>query len=173
MFLQYLVQMLIRVARPDDLAEIVEIYNATVPDRRATADLEPVSETERRAWFERHTPGRRPLWIAGENPIQGWLSLEDFYGRPAYEGTAEVSVYVRADRRHGGLGRALLAHALEQAPALGLSALLAFVFAHNESSIGLFRSAGFERWGLLPAVARLDRLDADLVILGRRVPPPA
>ena len=160
----------IRDARLADLDAIAEIYNSSIPSRTATADLEPVSAAARRPWFDRHTPARRPLWVlerAGR--IDGWLSFEDFVGRAAYAATAELSVYVRADRRRRGTGEALLAHALAHAPALGLETLLAVVFAHNDASVGLFERHGFERWGLLPRVARLDGRDASVLILGRRV----
>jgi phosphinothricin acetyltransferase len=43
---------MIRDALPADLAQVVAIYNASIPGRMATADLAPVSVAERRAWFE-------------------------------------------------------------------------------------------------------------------------
>ena len=40
-----------RDARAADLPRIVEIYNASIPARLATGDLEPVSIESRKAWF--------------------------------------------------------------------------------------------------------------------------
>ncbi len=71
--------------------------------------------------------------------------------------------------RRRGVGQALLEQALERSPALALTALLGFIFGHNESSIELFQCAGFDRWGLLPRVARVDGTERDIVILGRHV----
>lgn len=160
----------IRHAREADLAAIVAIYNEAVPGRRATADTEPVSVASRLPWFAEHSPARRPLWVSERaGAIVGWLSFQSFYGRPAYAATAEVSVYVSAAAQRGGVGRLLLARAIERAPDLGLATLLAFVFGHNEPSLTLFELHGFERWGRLPRVARLDCVERDLVILGRRV----
>jgi phosphinothricin acetyltransferase len=160
----------IRDAREADLARIVSIYNEAIPDRRATADTEPVSPESRAPWFREHTPERRPLWVAErDGVIVGWLSLQSFYGRPAYAATAEVSVYVSAAAQRGGVARQLLARAIERAPGLGLATLVAFVFGHNEPSIRLFEAHGFARWGHLPRVARLEGNEADLLILGRRV----
>jgi L-amino acid N-acyltransferase YncA len=160
----------IRDALVEDLAAVVEIYNATIPARESTADLEPVTVSQREAWFLTHTPERRPLWVLEQGgEVTAWLSFRDFYGRPAYAATAELAVYVRADRRGQGLGRHLLERALQRAPALGMTTLLAFVFAHNTASVALFRAVGFAPWGTLPAVARLGDLVADLLILGRRV----
>jgi L-amino acid N-acyltransferase YncA len=163
--------MLIRHARDADLPAIIAIYNAAIPGRLATADTEPVSLESRRPWFREHTAERRPLWVAEvDGQVRGWLGLQSFYGRPAYARTAEVSVYVSPDGRRGGIGRALLEHAIERAPDLGLTTLLGFIFGHNAPSLELFRRVGFAQWGELPRVAVLDGVERDLVILGRRLP---
>ena len=160
----------IRHARPHDLPEIVAIYNASIPGRMATADLTPVSVAERQRWFADFDPARRPIWVAcdddAETPL-AWLSLRSFYGRPAYDETVEVGLYTAPTARRRGFGRRLVQHALQAAPALRISTLLAFTFAHNLPSLALFRAAGFADWGTLPGVAILDGVRRDLVILGR------
>jgi L-amino acid N-acyltransferase YncA len=162
--------MTIRDATEDDLPAIVAIYNASVPGRTATADTEPVSIADRRNWFRAHHPDRRPLWVAIEDEVvAGWLSFQSFYGRPAYHATAEISVYIARGRQRKGIGRELLAKAIERAPLLGLKTLLGFVFGHNEASLHLFENYGFQRWGVLPRVAELDGVERDLIILGRRI----
>ena len=95
--------------------------------------------------------------------------MQSFYGRPADHATAELSVYVAREHRRHGLARRLVGHVLRRAPALGLSTLLGFVFAHNEPSLRLLEAFGFERWGLLPRVAELDGVERDLAIIGRRI----
>jgi L-amino acid N-acyltransferase YncA len=162
----------IRHATPDDLADIVEIYNASIPGRMATADLVPVKVEDRRAWFDEFSPGRRPLWVdcdPATGEVRAWLSVRSFYGRPAYEATVEVGVYTAPAAQRRGCARNLLAHALAAAPSLGIETLLAFVFGHNLASLRLFEAAGFRRWGVLPGVAKLDGIGRDLVILGRPV----
>ena len=159
----------IRHAREADLPEIVAIYNASIPGRMATADLAPVSVADRRQWFSDFDPARRPIWVScddgGDRPL-AWLSLRSFYGRPAYDGTVEVGLYTAPEAQRHGHGRALLEHALRAAPALRITTLLAFTFAHNTPSLTLFRRAGFADWGLLPKVAKLEDVRRDLVILG-------
>jgi L-amino acid N-acyltransferase YncA len=162
--------LVVRDAHERDLPRIVVIYNEAIPGRRATADTEPVGVDSRVGWFREHTPERRPLWVAERSGvIVGWLSFQSFYGRPAYAATAEVSVYVSGSVQRGGIGRALLTRAIDNAPSLGLASLVAFVFGHNEPSLALFERHGFDRWGHLPRVARLDGVERDLLILGRRV----
>jgi len=162
--------MLHRAAHRSDLSQIVEIYNATIPTRMVTADIESVSVESRVRWFEEHTPAFRPLWVVdAEGRIAAWLSFSSFYGRPAYNKTAELSVYVHQAFRRRGLGTYLLKQAVAEAPALGMNTLMGFIFAHNAPSLRLFAEHGFSRWGELPRIAELDGVERDVVIVGRRV----
>lgn len=164
--------MRLRDAAESDLPAIVEIYNATIPSRMVTAELQPVSVADRLPWFREHTPDEHPIWIwEADARVAGWLSFSRFITRCAYRGTAEVSVYVQEDFRRRGIAAHLLAAALARGPALGFSAFLALIFAHNEPSLRLFARFDFEKWGHLPRVAQLDGIERDLVILGRHLPP--
>jgi L-amino acid N-acyltransferase YncA len=160
----------IRDATEADLPAIVGIYNAAIPGRMATADTRPVSVESRLPWFREHDPARRPLWVAvADASIAGWLSFQSFYGRPAYHATAEVSVYVASSHQRRGIGRVLLEQAMAESPRLEVKTLLGFIFGHNEPSLALFESFGFERWAALPRVAQLDGVERDLLILGLRL----
>lgn len=160
--------MTIRDAVESDLPAIVDIYNATVPTRMVTAELEPTTVEARLPWFHGHTPDRHPFWVLEiDGQIAGWLSVQSFLPRCAYRGTVEVSVYVNEKFRRRGVARALLEQAIVRAPSLGINALIGHIFAHNEPSLKLFEGLGFQRWGLLPAIARLDDRARDLVVVGR------
>jgi len=162
--------MTIRDAREADLPAIVAIYNSIIPGRMVTADLTPVTVADRRPWLQGHDPARRPVWVAEDSAgVVGWLSFDTFYPRAAYDGTAMIAIYVDEARRRGGLGQILLDRAIAAAPGLGLHTLLGYIFAHNEPSLRFFAKNGFPRWAHLPRVARLDGIDRDLVILGRRL----
>jgi len=159
-----------RPAALDDLPRIVAIYNATIPSRMVTADLEPVTPTQRLPWFEAHVPGHRPLWVVErDGQVAAWLSYSSFYGRPAYDRTAELSVYVDEAHRRAGLGTYLVGEAISYAPTIGVDRLLGFIFGHNLPSLTLFERFGFQRWATLPGVARLDGADRDLVIVGLKL----
>jgi len=161
----------IRHAVPGDLPAVVDIYNASIPGRLATADTAPVTVAQREEWFRAFSPEARPLWICeADGQVAGWLGLRSFYGRPAYHRTVESAVYVSPRQQRRGIARALLDHALQGAPGLGIANVLAFVFAHNTPSVALFESRGFGRWGLLPRVCELDGAEKDLLILGLRLP---
>lgn len=164
---------LFRDAVEADLPAIVAIYNSTIAGRGVTADLEPVSVESRLGWFKVHDAARRPLWVAeADGEVIGWLSFSDFYGRPAYGSSVEVSIYLAEAARGRGLGRTFLEKAIASGPAYGVKTLLGFIFGHNEPSLRLFERFGFARWGTLPRVASLDGVERDLVIVGLRIDEP-
>jgi L-amino acid N-acyltransferase YncA len=163
--------MTIRDAVESDLPAIVEIYNATVPTRMVTAELEPTTVEARLSWFREHSPEQYPFWVAESGGrVIGWLDFKKFLPRCAYRGTAEISVYVHKKSRRRGVGQRLLEQAIARAPSLRITALVGLIFGHNEPSLKLFERLGFERWGFLPRVAQLDGMDCDLVMMGRHCP---
>ena len=108
----------IRNATLDDLPAIVAIYNSTIASRMVTADLDSVTLESRLPWFHAHGPDSRPLWVVeqpegdgldGARRVIAWLSFSDFYGRPAYARTAELSIYLDERARGRGLGGQLVA----------------------------------------------------------------
>jgi L-amino acid N-acyltransferase YncA len=160
-----------RNATQNDLNRVVEIYNSTIASRMVTADTEPVTVESRQKWFDEHDPQKRPLWIIENTDGKsiGWVSFQSFYGRPAYDATVEISIYLDAKERGKGLGKEILNSCIEKAKKIGIKTLLGFIFSHNTPSLKLFRHAGFEEWGHLPNIAVLDGEEKGLSILGKRI----
>jgi L-amino acid N-acyltransferase YncA len=160
-----------RDAVQKDLPVIVAIYNSTIEGRMVTADLTPVSVESKQQWFDEHSSGKHPLWIVEDEneTIVGWVSFQAFYGRPAYDATAEISIYLEPLERGKGYGKKILQHAIQEAPSFGITTLLGFIFAHNEPSLELFYKMGFEEWGNLKNIANLDGVARSLKILGKRL----
>ena len=161
----------IRDALKQDLVQIVEIYNSNIPSHLATADIKPITVESRLQWFADHSPQQYPLWVVeNENKqIIGWLGFQCFYGRIAYQKTAELSIYIHLDYQQQGIGKQLLEKAIEEGSKLGLKVLLGFIFAHNKASLKLFTKYDFTEWGYLPQVAELGEVERDLVIMGRKI----
>jgi L-amino acid N-acyltransferase YncA/predicted O-methyltransferase YrrM len=167
------VNLILRDAVEADLSAIIEIYNATVPTRMVTAELEPTTVEARLPWFREHSPHEYPFWVAEqEGRVIGWLDFKKFLPRCAYRGTAEISVYVDEQFRRRGVGQRLLEEAIARAPSLGITALVGLIFGHNEPSLKLFQRFGFERWGFFPGVAQLDGVKRHLVVVGLHCPAP-
>ncbi len=163
--------MIIRDALDSDLPAIIDIYNATVPTRMVTAELEPTTVEARLPWFREHSPDEHPFWVAeSDGRVIGWLDFKKFLPRCAYRGTAEISVYVDEKFRRRGVAHRLLEESIARSPSLGITAIVGLIFGHNQPSLKLFERLGFQRWGLLPGIARLDGLERDLVVMGRHCP---
>ena len=158
-------------ALPQHLELINRIYNESIPAGLATADTEPLPIAAREEWYQAHQKSQRPVWMICNETAQmvGWISLSNFYGRPAYRNTAEVSMYIASEHQGKGYGKLALNHLISLAPELGVSNLLGFIFAHNEPSIKLFTGAGFEEWGHLPEIAHMPQGNRTLIILGKKV----
>lgn len=158
-----------RKAKIEELPTIVHIYNEIIPSRLATADLEPVSVADRTPWFHSFTK-THPLWVISndDDKIIGWVGLEPFYGRAAFEYTAEISIYIDEKGRHQGVGSNAIKFVESQVHNLRITAIVAYIFGHNKPSLGLFKKFGYQEWGKMPRVAELDGVQRDLVVMGKR-----
>lgn len=158
-------------ALPQDLELINRMYNESIPAGLATADTEPLPFADREEWYAAHQKSNRPVWMMQNetDDTVGWMSLSNFYGRPAYRNTAEVSMYLATEHQGKGYGKMALNQLIGMAPELGVANLLGFIFAHNEPSLRLFAGAGFEEWGRLPEIAHMPQGKRTLVILGKKL----
>ncbi len=157
-------------AKQEDLEKIVSTYNSTIASRLVTADLENVSVESKKDWFNAHSINKRPLWIVLVNDkYAGWMSFNSFYGRPAYDGTVEVSIYLEEFAIGKGLGKQCLQKAIDASASLHIITLLGFIFDHNEPSLQLFYKMGFEKWAHLPKIANMIDAERGLIIVGKRI----
>jgi len=136
--------MQIRLATPDDLPGILEIYNDAVLNTTATYDYEPRTMEHRRAWFEDHVKTNYPVFVAVDpaGRVVGWSSLSRYHDRMGYRFTCENSVYVAADRRGQGIGKLLLAPLIEAARERKFRAIIAAIDAANPVSILIKNAEG-------------------------------
>jgi len=166
--------MRIRGAAPDDLEAINEIYNREVHESIATFDTDPMTMEARRAWLAAHATARHPAVVADDDgTVIGWACSSPWSPRCAYARAAEVSVYVHADHRGRGVGRALLEALIERGRAAGLGVLLARVAGPAEGpSMALHRAVGFNQFATMRRVGEkfgqiLDVQLLDLHLDGR------
>ncbi len=167
--------MLVRDATEADLPAIVDIYNQSIPAGWSTADTRPIAVADRVEWFRRFDPARRPIWVAEvDGSVVAVSYLSSFYGgRPAYDATAEVSLYVATAYQRRGIGRRLKRWVIEQCPRLGVTTLLSMHFDHNEATRRINDSLGFRRMGHLTEIAVVQGHERGLVISALRIPPPS
>jgi L-amino acid N-acyltransferase YncA len=162
----------IRNAAEADLPIIVDIYNQSIPGGWSTADTKLIRVEDRVEWFRRFDPAKRPIWVAEmDGNVVAWVSLTSFYhDRPAYNATAEVSLYVATAYHHRGIGRFLKQWAIEQCPRLGVTTLLSMHFDHNVATRRINASLGFEQCGHLRNVAIVQGQKRGLIISALKIP---
>ena len=164
--------LMIREACEADLPAIVAIYNASIPGGWSTADTRPIAVADRIAWFRAFDPRRRPIWVADlHGQVVATTYLTSFYqGRPAYDATAEISVYVAPEMQRRGIGRLLKQWVISQCPRLGITTLLSFYFDHNQATRRLNAELGFETVGHLRDIALVQGQSRGLLIAALRIP---
>jgi L-amino acid N-acyltransferase YncA len=163
----------IRNAVEADLPAIVDIYNQSIPAGRSTADTRPITVAERVEWFCKFDSAKRPIWVAEvDGQVVGVTYLSSFYGgRPAYDATAEISVYLATTAQGRGLGRRLKEFVIGECPKLGVTTLLSMHFDHNDATRRINESLGFQPMGHLTEIAVVQGEKRGLVISGLRIPP--
>ncbi|HEX2196134.1 MAG TPA: GNAT family N-acetyltransferase [Actinomycetota bacterium] len=137
----------IRAATGDDAEAILEIYAPEVLSSVATFELEPPGVDEMRRRIERVTERYPWLVFEREGRVGGYAYAAEYHPRPAYDWSCEVSVYVGADARGTGAGRALLEELLARLEGAGFVNAMARIALPNDASVRLFESFGFERTG--------------------------
>lgn len=162
----------VRDAGEADLPAIVAIYNQSIASGRSTADLQPISVESRRAWFAAFNPSRRPIWVAHDGEqVVACIYLSSFYGgRPAYDKTAEVSLYIDQNYQGCGVGTWLMTQMIAQCPRLGVTTLLGMHFDHNEATVRLNQKFGFQIAGHLSEIAEIGGQKCGLLISVLRIP---
>lgn len=162
----------IRDATEADLPAIVNIYNQSIPGGWSTADTQPITVADRVEWFRKFDPNKRPIWVAEvHGSVVATAYLSSFYaGRPAYDATAEVSVYIATAYHRQGIGRRLKQWVIEQCPRLGVTTLLSMHFDHNHATRRINESLGFQQLGHLAEIALVQGHKRGLVISALRIP---
>jgi phosphinothricin acetyltransferase len=159
--------------RPSDWASVRRIFLEGIATGHATFETEaPDWET----WDRAHRAdcrllAREEAHVASPKtpfPVLGWAALTRVSQRRAYEGVAEVSVYVASAARGRGVGRRLLEELVRASEAAGVWTLQAGIFPENPASLAIHEACGFRRVGTRERVGRLNGAWRDVALLERR-----
>jgi len=140
-------------AREQDLAGILQIYNAAVHTTAIWNDHE-VDLDNRRAWHAERVAAGFPVLVALDDAEQvlGYASYGPWRPHDGYRYSVEHSVYVRDGQRGAGLGRALMEALIERARSTGLHVMVGAIESENRGSIHLHQQLGFRHIGQMPQV---------------------
>jgi len=156
--------LLIRRLEAADWSEVAAIYGAGIATGAATFEtLVPTWS----GWDAGHLADPR-LVAERDGRVVGWAALSPVSARRCYAGVAEDTVYVAADARGAGVGRALLGRLVADSEARGIWTLQASIFPENAASLALHESCGFRVVGRRERIAKLDGEWRDVVFLERR-----
>ena len=148
----------------EDWPQVREIYLQGIAGGLATFET---GAPEWEAWDAAHHPFAR-LAARGGGQVLGWAALSPVSARRAYQGVAEVSVYVRESARGQGVGAVLLAELVRQSEVNAVWTLQASIFAENVASLALHQRCGFRIVGRRERIAQREGVWHDTLLLERR-----
>lgn len=158
----------VRDGCPDDIATTTRIYAIEVREGSASFELAAPDEAEMTRRFETIRDAGLPYLVAEDTSgqILGYAYAGTYRPRPAYGATVENSVYVAAEARGRGVGRALLAALIERCRQAGKREMIAVIGdSANLGSIALHRALGFRDAGVLRNVGRKHGRWLDTVLM--------
>jgi phosphinothricin acetyltransferase len=152
--------------RPEHWDEVARIYAEGIATGNATFETE-VPSWER--WDESHLAEHRFVAVL-DGRVAGWVAVSAVSDRCVYGGVVENSVYVGADARGRGVGRALLESLVASTEAAGIWTIETGIFPENAASLRIHERVGFRVVGRRERLGKLDGVWRDVLLLERRCP---
>jgi len=139
-----------RPAGPADAAAIAAVYRPYVTDSVASFETVPPDAAE---LARRMTAGPRLPWFVAtrDGAVVGYAYAAAHRSRAAYRWSVDTSVYLTADERGSGTGRALYERLLPVLADLGYVTAFAGIALPNDGSVGLHTALGFTPVGVYRA----------------------
>ena len=160
-----LMNVIIRSSEESDINSILEIYNQGIEDRIATLETELKDYSYMKKWFDSHN-GRYKVIIAEyEGHIVGWASLNQYNNRCAYDGVADLSVYISRNYRGKGIGKKLLVGMDALAKENGFHKIVLFTFPFNQLGQGLYNKMGYREVGIFKNQGMIDGEFVDVMVM--------
>jgi phosphinothricin acetyltransferase len=148
----------------EDWEQVRVVYLEGIATGHATFETQAPSWEE---WDARHLPYSRLVARDGET-VKGWAALSPVSSRHVYAGVAEISVYVGANHRGEGVGKALLDALISDSENNGIWSLQAGIFPENSRSITMHKQCGFREVGKRERIGKMNGVWRDTVLLERR-----
>ncbi|NTW53126.1 MAG: N-acetyltransferase [Chlorobiaceae bacterium] len=148
-----------------DHEEMLGIFNYYVENTTATYTETPVSLEmfDSLMCFDQDYPA---LTARDDDGVMVGFGILRPYSRiPAFEGTAEVSCFLRAGYTGMGIGTTILEELEDCARQMGISSILATVSSLNEESVRFHIARGFSMQGRLQGIGQRRGRRFDVVLL--------
>ncbi|WP_165312958.1 arsinothricin resistance N-acetyltransferase ArsN1 family B [Vibrio ziniensis] len=140
--------MVIRNVTSSDIPSIVQIYNHYIATTTISFEEIPVTIKEMEKRVEQVLSLGFP-WIVLEQygEVKGYAYANQWKARSAYRFTVEPSIYVDADAKGKGLGKALYGELLEILKRAGYKNAVGSIALPNQPSVALHERMGFKKVG--------------------------
>ncbi|MEH7226628.1 arsinothricin resistance N-acetyltransferase ArsN1 family A [Bacillus sp. JJ1566] len=159
----------IRVASIHDIEDILFIYNEGIIDRIATLETTTKDKAYMMEWFQRHTERYKVIVAEVEGMTVGWASLNQYSSRSAYDGVADLSIYIKRNSRGKGVGGKLLSYIERLAKENEFHKIVLFTFPFNELGQGLYKKRGFREVGVFKNQGILDGKYVDVMAMEKLI----
>ena len=144
----------IRMARAEDAADIQAIYAPFVQETSVSFETVPPSVEAMAARISSNLARHGYFVAQSDAGILGFAYASPYRPRPAYDRTAEVSVYLAPQAQGRGLAQALYRALFAHLAARGFHTAVAIVTLPNPQSAQLHERCGFAHVGSLQDVGR-------------------
>lgn len=134
---------MIEELKEEHLPEVSEIYNYYIVNTTVTFHMHELSADEMRDIVFFDSDKYKSFIIKQDEKVCGYVILAQYKKREAYDGTAEVTVYLKDDCCGRGIGSMAVRFVEQHAREKGFHALLAFICGENVKSIALFEKNGY------------------------------
>ncbi|MBO3794710.1 arsinothricin resistance N-acetyltransferase ArsN1 family A [Bacillus subtilis] len=157
--------LLIRTAKDSDVNRILDIYNQGIADRIATLEVEEKDSDYMENWFSNRTEKYKVLVAEIDHCVVGWVSLNPYSHRCAYQGVADLSIYIDRNHRGKGIGKALLSNIEKEAIKSKIHKIVLFTFPFNQLGQGLYTSMGYREVGIFKEQGKIDGHYVDVMAM--------
>ncbi|MFT4661059.1 MAG: L-amino acid N-acyltransferase YncA [Patiriisocius sp.] len=146
-------ELIIRKARKEDVAKILEIVNYEIVNSTVVYDYKERTYDAQLNWFEQKSQEGMPILVAEkEGDVIGFGTYGFFRPRAAYQFSVEHSIYVHKNVRGLGIGKELMTELIDLAKEGGFHTMIAGVDASNDRSVEFHEKFGFKEVGTFKEV---------------------
>lgn len=152
-FIEHIMDTIIRPADIIDLPAILEIVNYNIENTTAVYDYDAKSLADIEFWLQQKQQHGWPVIVAvAAGIVAGYATYGTFRFKEGYKHTIEHSVYVSHGYLGRGIGGLLLAELIQLAKDQGYHTMIGGIDAGNKSSIAFHEKFGFTSSGVLKEV---------------------
>ncbi len=145
-------------------AKALDLYNRYIKESTATFSIKPLSQEEMDKLLFSGLERFPSYAVLYDGIFAGYVMLNRYKPREAYDGTAEATVYLDNQFQGNGIGLASMNFIEAKAKDFNFRALLGVICEENKKSIALFEKLGYFKCAHFKEVGKKFGRILDVVI---------